>query len=88
MEPHQLTLRGTQGEFTRSSVTVHVDPSNNLPTCPIFSYGESDKAVEALATTISVVSDANLNLSEPEKELLRWHFRLGHLSFRKIQFLL
>jgi hypothetical protein len=62
MEPHQLTLSGAQGEFTRSSVTVRVDPSNNLPTCPIFSYGDSDKGVEALATTISVVSDANLNL--------------------------
>jgi hypothetical protein len=38
--------------------------------------------------TLSVVSNSNINLSEPEKELLRWHYRLGHLSFWKIQFLL
>jgi hypothetical protein len=28
------------------------------------------------------------NLSEAHKELLRWHFRLGHLGFAKIQFLM
>jgi hypothetical protein len=30
----------------------------------------------------------NNNLTEAEKELSRWHFRLGHLSFRRIQFLM
>jgi hypothetical protein len=41
----------------------------------------------AMNTTITEVHEANHNLSEPEKELLRWHYRLGHISFRKIQFL-
>ncbi|KAI2496716.1 hypothetical protein MHU86_17763 [Fragilaria crotonensis] len=45
-------------------------------------------AAECLNATISAVNEANLNLSEPEKELLRWHYRLGHISFRKIQFLM
>jgi len=30
----------------------------------------------------------NSNLSEPEKELMRWHYRLGHPSLRRVQFLL
>ena len=25
----------------------------------------------------------NINLTEPEKEMLRWHQRLGHISVRK-----
>jgi hypothetical protein len=34
------------------------------------------------------VSAVNNNLTEAEKELSCWHFRLGHLSFRRIQFLM
>ena len=41
-----------------------------------------------LGATISTVRDENLNLSTAEKELLKWHYRLGHLSFRRIQSLL
>jgi hypothetical protein len=37
---------------------------------------------------ISTVHDSNLSLSESEKDLLRWHQRLGHLSFKKIQHLM
>jgi Reverse transcriptase (RNA-dependent DNA polymerase)/GAG-pre-integrase domain len=88
MEEHQLTVSGVPGDFTRGSVTVRVDPTNNLPTCQVYSNPDSEKAIEALSATLSVVSNANMNLSEPEKELLRWHHRLGHLSFRKIQFLM
>ena len=36
----------------------------------------------------STVAPANTNLSEAQKELLRWHFRLGHLNLRAIQFLM
>ena len=30
----------------------------------------------------------NFNLSEPHKELLRWHFRLGHIGMKTVQFIL
>jgi len=36
---------------------------------------------------IPAVSDANLNLSEAQKELLHWHQRLGHVSFAKVKHL-
>jgi hypothetical protein len=88
LEPHQLTLSGDPNDFTRGSVIVRTDASNNLPTCQIYSYGQPDKAVEALSATLIVVSDDNANLTEGQKELLRWHFRLGHLSFVKVQFLM
>ena len=35
-----------------------------------------------------VTSPTNVNLSEPEKELLRWHQRLGHISIRRVQWLM
>jgi hypothetical protein len=34
------------------------------------------------------VSTANVNLSEAQKELLRWHQKLGHMGMSKVQFLL
>ena len=34
------------------------------------------------------VHHANINLTEPEKELLRWHQRLGHISIKKVQFIM
>jgi len=43
---------------------------------------------QALQSTIVTVNAANINLSEPEKELLRCHCRLGHVSFRRVQFLM
>jgi hypothetical protein len=36
----------------------------------------------------SAVSPSNYNLSDTEKELLRWHFRLGHLHMRRVKFLM
>ena len=35
----------------------------------------------------SLTTPDNHNLSEPEKELLRWHYRLGHLSMKQIQWI-
>jgi hypothetical protein len=37
---------------------------------------------------ISLIVDQNQNLSSAQKELLLWHFRLGHLSFQHIQWLM
>jgi hypothetical protein len=34
------------------------------------------------------VSDINMNLSDAQKELLRWYQRLGHISFAKVKHLL
>ena len=88
VEAHQLTLSGTPGDPTRGSVIAQVDPKNNLPTSNAYRYDDTMSNVNALSATLSVVSVENSNLSPPEKELLRWHFRLGHLSFWKVQFLM
>jgi hypothetical protein len=45
------------------------------------------KTVYTLSALL-VVGLENNSLSEAHKELLWWHFRLGHLGFMKIQFLM
>ena len=36
----------------------------------------------------SIIHHSNLNVSRAQKELLQWHHRLGHMGFKKIQFLM
>ncbi len=52
-------------------------------------YRRSVKKDEDLPTACqpSLTSPSNLNLSDPEKELLRWHHRLGHIGVRRVQWL-
>jgi hypothetical protein len=87
VEAHQMTLSGKVGDATRGSVTARVNPSNNLPTSLAYRYKDVPIGAHALNAIINEVSESNINLDETQKELLRFHQRLGHLNFRKIQFL-
>ena len=88
IQPHELSLSSIQSDSAQSPVSVHINLTNNLPTCPVHCPEDAHKAIEALSMTLSVVSDSNVNLSEPQKELLHWHFRLGHLNFKCILFVM
>ena len=87
IEAHQLTLSGTS-DAARGQLIARVNPENNLPTSDAHRSSDTPRAVAALNITLNTVHESNLNLTEAEKELLRWHHRLGHLSFRKIQFIM
>ena len=93
-----LTLSGLPSDPTRGSIRAPVDPSNNIPTSVIEKHGqvpeldayeEDPKAAANMAEVYaSVVESTDVNLSEPEKELLRWHFKLGHMDMKRVQFLM
>ena len=38
-----------------------------------------------MADAVCVTNEANQNLTLSHKELLRWHFRLGHIVFQHVQ---
>jgi len=82
------TLSGIDGDPSRSAVTAFVNPTNNIPSCTAFRLSAVQKVAAHLQSITTTVDPNNINLSEPEKELLRWHQRLGHLDYRKIQFLM
>ena len=87
IEAHQLTLSGTS-DAAKGQLIARVNPENNLPTSDAHRSSDTPRAVAALNITLNTVHESNLNLTEAEKELLRWHHCLGHLSFRKIQFIM
>jgi hypothetical protein len=74
--------------MARGKLVALINPENNLPTSEAHSFKDTPFAVEALNVAISTVNASNINLSEPEKKLLCWHHRLGHMNFRKIQYLM
>jgi hypothetical protein len=57
----------------REAIKVLVNESTNLPMAVTYQQGAVEEATATLATTISIINEANHNLSKPEKELLHWH---------------
>ena len=82
------TLTGVKGDATRAPVKAWINPVNGIPECTAYRIKGLEQAALSLNTIANEVNPRNLNLSDAEKELLRWHQRLGHLDFQKIQFLL
>jgi hypothetical protein len=84
----KLILSGELNDPTRGTVIAMIDSSNNLPTSQFYNQSDINVPVEVLQTTFTTVNTKNYNLSKLQKELLRWHYHLGHLGFRKIQLLM
>ena len=85
---HCATLSGILGDSTRTPVQAFVSPKNNIPVCTGYRLADIEQTAEAFNAYTKAVDPRNLNLSEPAKELLRWHQRLCHLDYTKIQFLM
>ena len=83
-----MRLSGNHTHHERESVLIPLEKQSGLLKATMFRSSGAEEAVACLGETISSVRSVNLNLSESEKELLKWHYRLGHLSFRRIQALL
>ena len=81
-------LSGIGGDPSRGRIEAQVDGCTNLPVSTGYLKEGLEQGINALNSTLSNVSKANMNLKESEKEFLHWHYWLGHLSFCKVQFLL
>ena len=84
----KLELSGIKNDPTRTPVLAFNHPTTLLPTSIVYNHNDIDKPANNLYHTVSTVHNDNLNLTEAEKELLRWHQRLGHLDFKKIKHLM
>jgi len=64
---------------TRTSFIIPFNICNNLPVISAARRKEQQKQMQALVMTI--IKEENQNLTPAQKELLQWHFCLGHVSF-------
>ena len=81
MQDDGLTLSGVKGSSKRGKVFAPINIQSELPV-------RKSPCEEEICMAMPVVSDGNTNLSPAEKELLRWHQRLGHIAFKKMQHLM
>ena len=87
-DSQKVTMSGRSSDPTRGSIVAYINPTNNIPESLAYCYGNIGSVTDVMSGIISEVHGSNINLTPPEKELLKWHQRLGHLSFKKIQFLM
>ena len=69
-------------------VYVKYDTKNNLPTHEDTFHNQRQKEVKALASAVCVTNQSNQNITPSQKELLRWNFRLVHIGFQRVQWLI
>ena len=68
-------------------VYIKYDPNKNLPTREAILYNQRQKQVKTLASGVCVTNKSRQNLTPSQKQLLRWHFRLEHIEFQYVQWL-
>ena len=84
-KPGQIDDDGIVFEFAEGSVLCPYNQSN----IPVMQLSNAKKADEDLmALNACVTFENNQNLSMAQKELLKWHCKLGHIGFSRVQRLL
>ena len=84
-KPHFIKLTS---DPTKGAVVVNIDPTNKLPKTLAYQWSAPALAAEELSSTITEVHCSVYNISELEMESLHWHQFLGHLSMKRVQFLI
>jgi hypothetical protein len=81
----EMDHTGTAFAFDKDTrATMPHDPYINLPR--LRAYHDTMKTAESLAYAC-VSDERNQNLSHRAKALLRWHFKLGHIGFQRLQWI-
>ena len=87
----ELEVKPMQRGYSRmkplQTVTMQFDKRTNLPIHAAQLPMGKQVTATALQGAICETSVHNKNLNNAQKELLHWHFRLGHVGFKHIQFL-
>ena len=87
-DSQKITLSGNPSDPTRGSIVAYINPTNNIPESVAYCYGNIGSVTDVMSGIITEVHGSNMNLTPAEKELLKWHQRLGHLGFKRIQSLM
>ena len=74
----------TFADIHQSRLTIPYHKGSNLP----IAHLDSGQYNIQRGTISSVIDDNNTNLTSNEKELLWWHYKLGHYYFGWIQYLM
>ena len=82
-----MTLEHNQAKFQWKDGTLLTIPYHTKCNLPIVqaTNKSSDFRTMANLNNINLTSDSNINLTPAEKDLLNWHYKLGHVGFSQIK---
>ena len=66
-------------------IYLKYDPKNNFPTHEATLPNQREKDAKAMKNDVCVTNEANQKLTPSQKELILWHFRLGHIGFQPVK---
>ena len=84
----ELRIRGRNAVFQwadGNQMTVPYHARCNLPITYGYSHGQLARVDVELQAQINLADQENINLSPMQKELLQWHYCLGHIGFQWLQ---
>ena len=84
-----MTLEQDHARFQWKDGTLLSIPYHTKCNLPISQTTNQNLDFKPMANlnNINLTSDSNINLTPAEKELLNWHYKLGHVGFRQIKWL-
>jgi hypothetical protein len=80
--------RGWRSALPLHTRKVHINQRNNLPEMMANNPSSNISAVQALQGAIDVTVTSNKNISNHSKVLLQQHYRLGHIGFQHLRWLI
>ena len=70
-----------------TELDVPYNPRNNLPTLCIRQQKFNTSRFKALNSSLDLTHEQNRNLNMHQKELLNWHYKLGHCGFHQLKWM-
>ena len=64
------------------------NPKNNFPTHEAVMPNQKEEEFKACASFVCFTNKDNHNLTPSKKEILLWNFRMGHIRFQHVQWLI
>ena len=82
------TINPNPKNADEQAIDVLINRNNNLPMSTCHNSRSLDNLAINFAAETTTTHARNYNLSEPQKELLRWHYRLGHVGIQTVKWIL
>ena len=80
----QVTWCNTVLNLGHKKIPIPYDPTVRLPI--LRCYKNAMDVAESMAT-VCITDEANQNLTNNQKNMLQWHWKLGHVGFQQLQWI-
>jgi hypothetical protein len=83
----EFTINNKRGKFIINNEIINT-PISELTSLPMLTcFNNLDETAKKLANKHSLLSPENGNLTVLQKELLKWHYKLGHVRMTVVQWI-